>query len=51
MKENQTIYFKEDTQELIQTPVIEKNCYYVGELNPKVIKRIEKFLSKKKHRV
>lgn len=47
MKEKQTIYFKEDTQELIITPIVEKNCYYVGELKPKVIKRIREFLKNK----
>lgn len=43
----QTIYFKEDTQELIPIPIEESNCYYVGELKPKVIKRIERLLKDK----
>lgn len=39
------IYFKEDLQELRELPIIEDNCYYLGELSNIEIKRIKKYLS------
>lgn len=42
-----TTYFKEDTQEITYTPISKPNCYYVGELKHKVIKRIEELLKHK----
>ena len=48
MKEKKTIYFKEDTQELLTTPITDKNCYYLGEFKPKVINRIKNLLKESK---
>ena len=36
-----TIYFKEDAQELLETPINDSNCYYLGELGGKTIDRIK----------
>lgn len=40
------IYFKEDTQELLELPITVDNCYYIGEFNNNEIELIKKFLDK-----
>jgi len=39
------IYFKECTQELLELPITEENCYYLGEFDTIGIFRIELILA------
>lgn len=42
-----TLYFREDLQELKTLPIEESNCYYIGEFTNRQMLLIEKYLTKR----